>query len=265
MAASPTLRSPLLVALGVWKAMFLREAVTRIARDRMAWIWLMVEPIFHVVLVMYMFSVIRQRVVFGTVDTALFVMLGVLGFLLPRNMMNRCRNAVRQSRPLYTYRQVLPVDAVLIRIAIEAFLQILIILIVLSGAGLLGYAVVPVNPMGAMLAVGVLLLLGVGLGLIISVVTELVPNIARMMRLAMTPLYFMSAVMYPSMLPPPALRDILLLNPFVHGIESLRLAFMPQYQIPAGINLGYVLAWAIPLLFLGLALHVRYQKALLAR
>jgi capsular polysaccharide transport system permease protein len=243
--------------------MFLREAVARVARDRIAWVWLLVEPIFHVVLVMYMFSVIRQRVVVGA-DPAVFIMLGVVAFLIPRNIMNRCRNVVRQNRALYTYRQVLPVDAVLVRAAVAAFLQCLVLIVVTTLTGSLGHDVVPVNPLLAMAAVGGMMLMGLGLGLVISVVAELVPNVARVMRLAMTPLYFVSAVLYPSMLPPPALRDVLLLNPLVHGIESLRIAFMPQYQVPAGIDLGYLVAWAVSLVFLGLALHVRYQKALLA-
>jgi capsular polysaccharide transport system permease protein len=243
--------------------MFLREAVSRISRDQLAWIWLLVEPIFHVALVMYLFSVIRQRVVFGA-DPAIFIMLGVLAFLIPRNMMNRCRNAVRQNRALYTYRQVLPVDAVLVRAAIEGCLQFLVLLIVCAGAGLLGRDVVPVDPMRALAAVAGMMLMGLGLGLIISVTAELVPNVARVMRLVIAPLYFFSAVLYPSMLPPPALRNVLLWNPLVHGIESLRVAFMPEYHVPAGIDLGYLVACAIPLIFLGLALHVRYQKALLA-
>lgn len=243
--------------------MFLREAVSRMARDRIAWIWLLAEPIAHVALVMYMFSVIRQRVVFGA-DPAVFIMLGVLGFLLMRNTMNRCRGAIRQSRALYTYRQVLPVDAVLVRVAIEGFLQCLVILIVLGGASVLGRDVSPVHPLSAILAVGALLLMGVGLGLILSVTQELLPNVARVMRFVMAPLYFLSGVMYPSMLPPPSLREVLLWNPIVHGIESLRIAFMPQYQIPSGISLGYLVAWGIPLVFLGLVLHVRYKKELLA-
>ena len=244
--------------------MFLREAVTRIARDRMAWVWLLVEPIFHVAVVMYMFSVIRQRVVFGA-DPAVFIMLGVLAFLIPRNMMNRCRSAVGQNRALYTYRQVLPVDAVLVRAAIEAFLQSVVVLVVLAGAGFLGRDVTPVDPLGALMAVGAMMLMGLGLGLLISVTNDLAPNVARVMRLLMAPLYFLSAVLYPSMLPPPALRELLLWNPLVHGIETLRISFMPQYHIPPGIDLGYLVACAVTLVFLSLALHVRYQKALLAR
>lgn len=263
MAATRAIRPPLLVAFHVWRAIFLREAVSRIARGNTAWIWMLVEPVGHMAIIMYMYSVVRQRIVIGA-DTAVFVMLGVLAFILQRNMMNRCRNAIVQNRPLFTYRQILPVDVVLVRAAIEGFLQVLVMLLVLIGAGFAGREVVPVHPLSAIMAVSAMLFIGLGLGLIISVLAELAPDIARIMRFVMTPLYFLSAVLYPSMLPPPALRDILLYNPIVHAIESLRVAFMPRYQVPDGISLTYAFACAVPLVFLGLLLHVRYQKALLA-
>ena len=76
------------------------------------------------------------------------------------------------------------------------------------------------------------------------------------------PVYFLSAVMYPSVALPYAMREILLLNPMVHAIESLRLAFMPTYQIPQGIDLAYPAGFALLLILLGLALHIRYQYEL---
>jgi capsular polysaccharide transport system permease protein len=73
----------------------------------------------------------------------------------------------------------------------------------------------------------------------------------------------LSAVFYPSTALPPVAREALLFNPFVHGLEALRGGFIPTYRMPPGIDLGYPLAAALALIFLGLAMHVRFQAKLL--
>jgi len=90
-AASRVLRPPLTVTIAVWKALFLREAISRLAQDRIAWALLIVEPLFHVVLLMWVFSIgFRQRVIAGA-DVGVFIMLGILGYFLVRNIMNSQR------------------------------------------------------------------------------------------------------------------------------------------------------------------------------
>ena len=81
MTNSRTLRPPLTVTIAVWKALFLREAVSRLAQDRIAWALLIVEPLFHVVMLMWVYSVgFRQRVIAGA-DVGVFIMVGILGGL----------------------------------------------------------------------------------------------------------------------------------------------------------------------------------------
>jgi len=195
----------------------------------------------------------------------LIIVLGVLGFFLFRNVMTRSMDAIGQNETLFTYRQVKPVDTVLVRAAIEGFTECVIFLCILTGAGMLGFPVYPADPLAAIEALAVLWLMGLGLGLTQSVSGTLVPEIAHVTRMLINPLYFLSAVMYPAVVLPQAMQEVLLLNPLVHAIESLRLAFVPAYQIPQGINLGYPAAAAVVLVFLGLALHARFRFALIER
>ena len=60
-----SVRSPLAVTFGVWKALFLREAVYRIAQDRIAWLWLILEPVAHVALMMWVFTGFSHMVIAG--------------------------------------------------------------------------------------------------------------------------------------------------------------------------------------------------------
>lgn len=262
MAASRALRSPLAVTFGVWRALFLREAASRLARDRLAWLWLLLEPLAHIVLLIWIFAAgFRSRVIAGA-NVGEFIMLGILGFFLVRNIMNRSIDAVSSSDALYAYRQVQPVDAVIVRVAVEGLLIAVLFLIMLGGAALIGHPIFPADPLGAMEALGALWLTGLGLGLVFSVLSNLVTEVGRMIRLLLTPLYFFSGVMYPSIIVPPTLRDYLLLNPIVHGLESLRVAFMPMYLVPPGIELGYLYEFSLVLIFLGLALHIHFRNVL---
>jgi capsular polysaccharide transport system permease protein len=261
-AASRPVRSPFALTVDVWRALFLREALYRVSQDRMAWAWLLLEPIAHVALLIWAFTSFRHLVIAGA-DTAVFVTLGVLGFFVPRNILLRSVDAISQNAPLFAYRQVKPVDTVLVRAALEVALELCIFLVIFAGLALLGHEVVPADPLRAAEALGVLWLLGGGLGLTASAAGKMIPETSRVMRVLVNPVYFLSAVFYPIMALPPVAREALLFNPFVHGIEALRAGFMPTYRVPPDIELAYPLAAALALIFLGLAMHVRFRAKLI--
>ena len=265
MAVSSVLRNPLTVTLSVWRALFLREATTTLARDPMAWFWLIAEPAAHIALLMWLFVIgFRQRVIAGA-DTSVFIMLGVLAFFLPRNMLMRGVAAVGASAALYTFRQVKPVDTVIARATLESLLACVIFATVWSGAALLGFPVALADPLGALSALGALWLAGLGLALTFSVVANLNAQTGHLVRMLFAPLYLFSAVIYPSVAIPISMREVVLANPLVHGIETLRLAFMPAYVVPPGINLLYLVQFSVVLIFIGLALHLYCQDWLVER
>ena len=130
-------RTPLEVTLSVWRALFLREGVTRLAAGRAAWLWILLEPIVHVVFLMVVFSTLRSRVLSGA-DFAVFLALGVMGFHMFKNPTTRCMDAVNANRALFAYRQVKPVDAVIVRALLEGFIEFIVYLLVISGAAFVG-------------------------------------------------------------------------------------------------------------------------------
>jgi capsular polysaccharide transport system permease protein len=258
-------RSSFAVTLGVWKALFLREALMRVARDRSGGVWMIVEPVAHIGFLMWLFLIgFRQRHVAG-VDSSVFIMLGVLAFFLPRNMMNRGMRAVDASDALYSYRQVRPVDAVIARILVESLLGVLLFFVVIAGAALLGFPVYPADPLAILAALGGLWLAGLGMALTLSVLGSFSFEAQRTVRLLLGPLYVFSGVLFPSAGVPLAMRDWLLLNPLLHGVESVRMGFAPMYHAASGINLAYLYQVGMVLVFLGLALHVRYERFLVSR
>lgn len=250
-------RSSLAVTLSVWKALFLRESLSRLFAARGAWFWLFAEPVFHVAYLMVLFTVARVRTV-GGIDTGVWIMVGLLAFFMFRRTGMQVMNAISANRALFAYRQVKPADTVLVRGGLEGFLMTIMVCILLAGAALLGFDVVPDDPLKVLEAFFGLWLVGMGFGLITSVAAELAPQLSRSVNLMMMPLYLLSGVMFPLSVVPPPYRDWLLLNPVAHGLEAARLGFAPFYHAVPGLSMGYLYGFALVSVFLGLALHRRF-------
>lgn len=240
--------------------MFLREALTRLSGRRGAWVWLLLEPVAHVAILMLMFSTLRERAMPGGLNFALYLAIGLLGFGLFRTVANRSMGAVAANQALFAYRQGKPIDAVLVRIFLEGILQLLVAVVLLTGASMLGLKILLSDPLSVVAAWMLLWLLGAGLGLMLSVGVSLVPEIGIMFTTLSFPLYFLSGIMWLPILAPPDMRPYLLINPIIHGLEVLRAPFFAGYKIVPGANLGYLAAWGMVSLLLGLVLHVRFAN-----
>ncbi len=252
------------VALAVWRALFLREASTRLSTGRAAWLWLLLEPAAHIVVLMVITGVIQHRVMPG-INIEIFILIGVCGFFLVRNVASRGMEAINANLALFAYRQVRPVDTVLVRAAVEAVVYVMVAAILLYLLALFGVDVRPTNPLLLAWAAFLLWVFGVGLALSFSVAGRLLPEAGRLIRLVFTPLYFLSAVMYPVASIPHRLRDVLLFNPIVHGLEGMRGAYFARYHGDAHIDLGYLGFCSLSALLLGLALHTRFATRMVAQ
>jgi capsular polysaccharide transport system permease protein len=252
------------IMASVYSALFLREALARISSSRFAWFWLLAEPVFHVAYMLFVYTVIRVHTV-GGIDTVIWLMVGMLAFFMFRRTATQVTNAISANQALFTYRQVKPVDTVLVRGGLEGFLMVIVASILLAGAALFGHSVVPVDPLAVLEAFFGLWLAGMGFGLVMSVVTELVPELGRLIDFVMTPLYLISGVILPLSSVPQPYRDWLMLNPVAHGLEAARLGFSPYYHAAPGLSTPYIYAFSLVSIFLGLALHRRFALRLVTQ
>lgn len=244
--------------------MFLREAVSRLSARRAAWLWLLLEPIVHILIMLAIFTVFRSRVVPGT-DAAIWLLVGMAGFFTARNIFGRATEAINANRALFTYRQILPVDTVLVRATLEGFLGVLVALLLLVCFGLAGYEVIPHNPLLALTAFIGLALCGLGLGLLLSVAAELLPELGKVINFFFRPLYILSGVIFPPSIIPPQYREWVFYIPFTHGLELLRGGFFPLYHVLPEANMRYLYGFAITSIFFGFLLQIRYADRLRAK
>lgn len=257
-------RSPLTITRHVWKALFLREATVRLFGTRAAWAWLLVEPITHVAFITFLFAVIRQRHV-GGIDIIPWLVIGLVAFFTFRRTASQMSVAIDANRALFTYRQVIPFDTVLIRGVLEGLIMLSTLAVMAFGLWLYGMEILPDDPLKFMTALWGLWLLGVALGLLIAVVGELAAEVHKVMNIIMLPLYFLSGVIFPLTIVPPQYRQYLMLNPIPNGLESARSAFASFYHAPPETDLGYLYAWVLVLLCVSLMFYWRFTRKVFAQ
>lgn len=259
-------RTPWQITLGVWQALFLREAVARITADRIAWLWLLAEPIAHVALMIWVRTTLlgRIRLIPGA-DFIPWLVVGITTFIMFRNQMNRGMEAISANRGLFAYRQVQPVDTILARCALEGVLSTIVITLMVLLFTLLGHSLVPVDPLRVLHIWSTVWVLGVGVALTLSVLVTSLPEAAKFLRMVMFPLYILSGVMLPVQYFSHELLQYLLYNPLLHAIELIRAGFFETYRPVTGVNILYLHQWAWGSVFLGLLLQLRFKQRLLAQ
>ena len=258
-------RSPWQVTRSVWYAMFMREAISRTMANRLGWFWMLFEPMVFILIMIGIRSYLRSdRLIVGA-DFIPWMITGLMGFFLVRDGMMRGLGAVDANQALFAYRQVQPVDPVLVRNFLEGMLRTFIFLLFIIGALMVGLDVYPDNAIHAMLAWFSLWVLGLGAGLVISVAGTLVPEVGKVVRMLTMPLLILSGVIFPLNHLPHYLLEYLMYNPIVHGLETLRLGFFEGYRVVHGTSMTYFWLVALSLVALGLLMHIRFAERLKAK
>jgi capsular polysaccharide transport system permease protein len=254
-------RSPWQVMWSVWSALFLREALARLFSRRGAWVWLFLEPIFHVAYLVFVYSVIRVRLVSGF-DTSLWIVVGILAYFVFTRASEQASNAVNANRQLFSYRQVHPVDTIFVRAAIEIVMLLVLAIFVFGGLAMLGHDVWPHDSVQLIFSFLLLWLLAIGWGMIRAVLHDLVPELEIVLDFFMKPMYLISGVIVPLASIPFPYRDWLLYNPIAQGIEAARSAFSVSYHPVGGLSFSYLLGATLMIFFFGLLLMRRFSTRL---
>lgn len=254
-------RSSTHIMLSVWKALLLREATFRLFGTRAAWAWLMLEPLVNFAFLIYLFAVIRHRVV-GGMDVAIWLILGLVGYFTFRRTANQMGGAIDSNLALFTYRQVLPFDAIMVRGILEGLIMLVAAIIVTIIMALFGYDVLPERPLILLSGFFGLWLFGASLGLLVAVGGVLIEETRQIFAMLMMPVYFISSVIFPISAVPPQYQKLLMFNPIIHGVEGMRAGYSRYYHAPEGLDLSYLYLSSAILLAIGLTLYTRFAKAI---
>lgn len=245
--------SGLLTQLQVIHALLLREIKTRFGRNQLGYGWALLEPVLWISTFLGLYHVLGRAAPPG-MSVLAFLVTGIVPYGLFRNASGHTLSAIASNKGLLFYPQVRPLDLVAARALLEVVTQFTVFALLMAGAALIEGKL----RVGSLLeVVGGLSLagaLGASLGLLFCGLSVFTPTVERIHGPLLRPLFWLSGIFYPVDSAPPALREVVLLNPVAHAIELTRDGWFPGYHA-RHVSAWYPLAWVLVLTFLGLSLE----------
>jgi len=258
-------RSSLAIVKAVIFALVLRELRTRFNSRRMGIFWFMFEPLAYMLVMVFDRVFLRSvNMKIGGMDYAMFLVTGIVPFLMFKNIVLLGMGAIDANRGLFAYHQIKPLDCIMARVVVECVMRALVYALLVFIMGFwLGYDVSIARPLEWLGIILLGILFSFSLSIILCIWSEAMPNAKIFVTLVFMPLYFLSDVLIPVSKLPSQVQSWLAWNPFFQLSVQLRMAIDPGYPILPGISAQHMIFATLVLLLIGLALyHSRRDKLL---
>lgn len=235
-------------------AVMLREMRTRFARSRLGYMWAILEPLSHLLTLGSVFSILNHAPPPIGDSLFLYYLTGLLPYLMFSHVSNEVMGALAANGSVLQLPSVRRTDVLAARGILHLGTEIVVGVVAFSAAALLGEQGMPHDPLMVAEAVALLWGLAMGVGAVNLVVSEFIPSWETFYASLVRLMYFSSGIYYSPMSMPDWIRDILVWNPVLQGIELFRSGFYSQYE-PHWLAPGYLAAWSLGALVLGLSLE----------
>lgn len=233
-------------------ALLIREMEARFGSKPGGYLWALLDPAAHVLVLTIAFQAIARAPALGT-SFPLFFATGYIAFQFYQAMVSYVNAAVRANKSLLSYPNVAPIDTVVARYFLQFATTIMVAVVVLGTIAAWMRVPPELSWLPILEAAFAGSMLGLGIGLINNVMFVKYPLYEKIFSIVNRPLYMISGVFFlPDMIPPPY-RDIVLLNPLVHVIMRFRTGFYDEYRA-IGLDMGYTYTFAFLTLFFGMLL-----------
>jgi len=244
-------------------ALMLREMTTTYGRSPGGYLWAILEPAAGIALLTAIFSVGFRSPPLGT-NFPLFYAAGMLPFLMFNELSSKIGQTIQFSRALLEYPRVTFLDAIMARLLLNLFTQlmvhfiiILVILQFLAADTILDYGKIT-------LAYLMVVSLACGIGLLNSFLTLAYPFWHSIWAITTRPLFIISCIFFIFEAVPLPYSDYLWFNPLVHVLGIMRDGYYPFYH-PNYISSTYVFGIAAITGGSGLFLLRRYHRDILLK
>ena len=246
----------------VVSALFLREIQTRFGSKKGGYFWALFDAMLMVLVFAGLKSMVADKSMPG-VDFPVFLASGFLAFFMFKNIVSGFMGAFSANAALFNYRQVRPFDTLVSRFLIELLVSTMATLAFIAIGLYFEFDIAVQDFAMVMLAVAWLALFAFGFGLFSAVLATFFENYSKIVNVVMTPLLFISALMYTVESLPPALREIVLYNPLVHFIEMIHGNFFVTLTTDY-VDYTYMFFWTFIPLFAGLYLYRGSEEGIIA-
>ena len=255
-------RSSWQIQKSVIYALFLREVNVRFSAGKIGYIWIFLEPMLQILI-----FVSVKMMLFGNrsnLDYAVFITIGFLGYNLFRHIVNNAMSAFKSNKALFAYKQVKPIDTLIARLLVEVMVIGFIALVFVGAGFYFGFDMSPQNLGMVLLTFIWLITFAFGFGLLVSVIGFFFESFIKIVKLAMMPLMFISAIFYSLVDLPASAQKLLSLNPIANFMELIHASYFDVLS-DQFVDYTYMMIWTSVTLYLGLWLYVRLSKGIVSK
>ena len=254
-------RSGLEVQQAVIKALFMREIKTRFGKYRLGYLWAVLEPGAHLMVLVVIFGFVMRRTM-PDISFPIFLINGIIPFFIFSNISSRCINAIEANQGLFNYRPVKPIDTILARAVLETVIYVFVYSFLMITLWIIGEAISIDGIIRLILTWFFLFCFSCGIGMIFMAVGNSFPETEKFLPIMIKPLYFISCIMFPLHSVPKEYWPYLLWNPIVHVVELSRESVCAGY-VSEGVSLKYLFLSSLFIMTAGLAIYRYREKAML--
>jgi capsular polysaccharide transport system permease protein len=175
-------------------------------------IWVVAEPLIHLAAWMLIRFFLHPNLNYN-LPVPLFIMLGLVPFLIFRNMTNYGKGSIKGNKSFYLFRQIKPIDPLLAKLISECLVFSAVLFIFLLGLSWIGIEWKIYNLSYFILNQIVFLGFILGLSLIIAIACYFFNFTTFILSISNRVLYMLCGIFFSADMLPPAFKEIILLNP----------------------------------------------------
>lgn len=250
-------RPRVVIVRDVLRALFLREVRNRYGAYRYGYFWAVAQPMI-LVMALQIGHVLLARggdgLIYG-VDGMYFFLLGVVPWFMFANGYHQCMGAMKSYRGMYTYRQVQPIDVIIVRCSLEFLILSIASILILAVFHWIGRPISMADPAAYVAMLMLLYLFTVSVGLIIDVFVTRNEDIRQFFTSIDRVLLFISGVFFTLDAMPREFHPYLMWNPLLHAFELGRASMLERYETPC--SWSYLITCTVVAMTLALSLYRR--------
>jgi capsular polysaccharide export protein len=272
-ATTPALRAPgdfdgdvprpISQHVNIWFALFLRELYARANNTVFGYVWIVAEPALHIAVLLAVFGVHGRSLASG-LAFAPFALIGVLGYRVFRQVVERMMSVMDTYGAVFVYPQIFPIDVLLMRFAYEVLVVLVLFVLFISVAAFFYPQSItfPSIPL-AVAAFVVFAVMSMGLGMMAFVLKQMSPKVAKFVPALTRDIYFVSGVFFSLGTLPTWAENILWWNPILQTIDILRQGILRGFSSPT--SLGYVTLCSLISISMGSAVYFAFRHRVRGR
>lgn len=244
-------------------ALIRRETRAHFGESRLGYLWAVIEPTLHMVVLGLLFSYVMRRHSPLGGSLMLFMLTGLMTYFLFYKLASYVAGAVAENRSLLNLPPIKPLDVMVARVILETTTYLFVGFLLFLWLGVTGHdGAVPSHPIRLAGGIATTICLGFGIGLINAIIRIFVHNWSTIFGFLLSPIFLLSGIWFlPDGVPPP-FRSYLLYNPLMHCIMWVRSGYYRSYD-PPELDRGYAVGVSFLIVAIGLTLLRLTQRKML--